>query len=239
MNQAQHPDNTQPRRPAVVLLSGGLDSATTLAIASRQGFTCHALTINYNQRHNAEINAAQRVAEHLNASSHHTIDLDLAAFGGSALTDHNIPVPKPTDTTHPNNTIPTTYVPARNLVFLSIAAAQAETLGATDIFTGVNAVDYSGYPDCRPQFIHALQDTINLATKAGIQGNNTTIHTPLINLTKADIIRHGHNLGIDYAITHSCYDPNRDGLACGRCESCNIRRKGFHDAHIEDPTTYA
>ena len=216
---------------AVVLLSGGLDSATVLAMAAAQGFSCYALSFNYNQRSVSELNAAKKVA-HL-ARQHKVLDIDLSAFGGSALTDASIAVP----TDEPEG-IPITYVPARNTVFLSLALAWAEVLDAHDIFIGVNAVDYSGYPDCRPQFIQAFEQMANLATKAGVEGRKITIHTPLIDLTKAQIISAGVALEVDYAATVSCYQADDEGAACGACDSCRIRQQGFAAAGVPDPTRY-
>ncbi|MCA9278589.1 MAG: 7-cyano-7-deazaguanine synthase QueC [Phycisphaerales bacterium] len=229
---------THEQMPAVVLLSGGLDSATVLAIARAQGHECHALSFDYGQRHRFELESAVRVAHQLGAVSHKTVAIDLRAFGGSALTDA-IDVPKHRDDTAMAHDIPVTYVPARNLVFLSLACGFAEVLNANTIFIGVNAVDYSGYPDCRPAFIESFARTANLATKAGIEGHTLSIQTPLIDMTKADIIRRGHELGVDFGLTHSCYDPDAQGRACGSCDSCIIRRKGFTDAGVPDPTRYA
>ncbi len=228
--------------PAVILLSGGLDSATALAIARAQGFACHCLSFDYGQRHRHELSAAATIAAHQHAASHKTLSLDLRAIGGSALTS-DLAVPKDRGaaglpTGAPNN-IPITYVPARNLIFLSLAAAYAETLSATDLFIGVNAIDYSGYPDCRPEFIQSFERTVNLATKAGVEGARFKVHTPLAALSKADIITQGHALGVDFSLTTSCYDPTPAGLACGRCDSCHLRRRGFEQAHIPDPTRYA
>ncbi|QXP83006.1 7-cyano-7-deazaguanine synthase QueC [Methylococcus sp. Mc7] len=220
-------------KPAVVLLSGGLDSATTLAIARREGFACHAMSFDYGQRHGAELQAARRVAQALGAVEHKTVHIGLDAIGGSALTDLSIAVPD-----HPQNGIPVTYVPARNTVFLSFALGWAEVLGALDIFIGVNAVDYSGYPDCRPEFIRAFERLANLATKAGVEGGRFRIHTPLIDLSKADVIRTGTALGVDYAQTVSCYAADADGRACGVCDSCRLRRQGFEQAGLADPTRY-
>jgi 7-cyano-7-deazaguanine synthase len=224
---------TAYRRRAIVLLSGGLDSATTLAIAVQQGFTVYALSFRYGQRHAVELAAAARVAKALGAAEHRTIIIDLAAFGGSALTDHTIAVPEA-----PSTGIPITYVPARNTIFLSYALGWGEVLGARDIFVGVNAVDYSGYPDCRPEFIAAFERLANLATKAGVEGDAFRIHAPLIEWTKADIIKRGVAAGIDYAMTVSCYQPDGEGRACGRCDSCRLRRDGFAGAGIADPTRY-
>jgi 7-cyano-7-deazaguanine synthase len=219
------------KKKAVVLLSGGLDSATVLAIASQQGFDCHALSLDYGQRHRSELVAARRVADSMSATLK-TIDLDLRAFGGSALTD-DIDVPE-----EEGEGIPVTYVPARNTIMLSLALAWAEVLGANDIFIGVNAVDYSGYPDCRPEFINAFEEMANLATKAAVVGNRLEIHTPLIDLSKADIIRQGAELGVDYSLTISCYQADGEGRACGVCDSCRIRKAGFEAAGVADPTRY-
>ncbi len=224
--------------PAVVLLSGGLDSATALAVAQREGFDCHALTLAYGQRHTIEIEAAQRVAQAQQVRDHRILTLDLRAFGGSALTA-DVPVPTDRTLNEMSAAIPITYVPARNTVFLALALGWAEVLGAFDIFVGVNAVDYSGYPDCRPEFIACFEQLANLATKAGVEGRGRfRIHAPLIHLTKAEIIRLGTNLGVDYRLTHSCYDPARDGSACGRCDSCVLRHAGFVSAGLPDPTRY-
>lgn len=216
---------------AVVLLSGGLDSATVLAIAIDEGFDCHALSVNYGQRHCSELIAAENIAS-ASSTMLKTIDLDLRTFGGSALTD-NIEVPE-----EEGEGIPITYVPARNTIMLSLALAWAEVLGANDIFIGVNAVDYSGYPDCRPEFINAFEEMANLATKAGVVGNRLAIHTPLIDLSKAEIIRQGTALGVDYGSTVSCYQADDRGLACGVCDSCRIRAAGFEEAGVSDPTRY-
>lgn len=223
--------------PAVVLVSGGLDSATVLAIARDAGHECHALSIDYGQRHRVELEAARAVAASLGAASHTIVPLDLRVFGGSALTD-SIDVPKRTNESEIERGIPITYVPARNLLFLSLAVAQAEVLGARSIYLGVNAVDYSGYPDCRPEFVAAFEVAANLATKAGVEGHGPTVRAPLIDLSKAEIIRRGTDLGVDFAATVSCYDPGELGQACGRCDACILRRKGFHDAGISDPTRY-
>lgn len=223
--------------PAVVLLSGGLDSATVLAIARRRGFACFCLSFDYRQRHHTELHAARRVAQSLDAHDHRTVSIDLRAIGGSALTD-TIEVPKHNAAPETASNIPVTYVPARNMTFLSLAVGYAEVIGARDIFLGVNAVDYSGYPDCRPAFIDAFAHAANLGTKAGVEGRPFTLHTPLIDMTKADIIREGAGLGVDYRLTHSCYDPDPQGRACGRCDSCHIRRQGFLDAGVPDPTIY-
>jgi 7-cyano-7-deazaguanine synthase len=218
---------------AVVLLSGGLDSATVLAIARRQDYACYALSLRYGQRHAVELEAANRVANALGVVQHKTIQIDLGDIGGSALTDLSIEVPR-----EPGQGIPVTYVPARNTVFLSLALGWAEVLGARDLFIGVNAVDYSGYPDCRPEFIAAFENLANLATKAGVEGRLFKIHTPLIHLSKAEIIRQGTQLGVDYGLTISCYAADAAGRACGVCDSCRLRRQGFLDAGIEDPTHY-
>lgn len=220
-------------KPAVILLSGGLDSATVLAQAREQGFACHALSVSYGQRHVAELAAAARVAQALNVASHKQMHVNLDAVGGSALTDARIAVPE-TQTTG----IPATYVPARNTLFLSLALGYAEVLGARDLFIGVNAVDYSGYPDCRPQFIRAFEQLAALATKAGVEGAGFRVHAPLIDLSKADIIREGVRLGVDYALTVSCYQADEAGRACGRCDSCRLRREGFEAAGLADPTHY-
>ena len=228
------PASVAPRR-AVVLLSGGLDSATCLAIARDAGFDCYCLSLDYGQRHRTELDAAARVARALGAREHRVLRLDLTAFGGSALTDQNIAVP--IEGIGPG--IPITYVPARNTIMLSLALAWAEVLESRDIFVGVNAVDYSGYPDCRPEFIAAFENLANLATKAGVEGNRMTIHAPLINLTKAEIIRKGSMLGVDYGITVSCYQADDLGRACGVCDSCRLRHEGFTAAGVADPTPYA
>jgi 7-cyano-7-deazaguanine synthase len=228
----------QSSLPAVVLLSGGLDSAVALATARADGFRCHALTIAYGQRHAVELDAARRVAVALGAAEQRVFPLDLRAFGGSALTA-DLDVPRDRSVDDMNSGIPITYVPARNTVFLSLALAWAEALGAFDLYIGVNAVDYSGYPDCRPEFIRAFEQLANLATKAGVEDRGRfRIHTPLIQLSKAEIIRLGLTLGVDFGLTHSCYDPAPDGAACGRCDSCRIRRDGFSAAGIADPTRY-
>jgi len=226
-------------KKAVVLLSGGLDSATTLAIACRDGFRCYALTFAYGQRHKREIEAAKKVAESLGAAVHHIIEIDLAAFGGSALTDEAIDVPKGRVGLDGLTQIPVTYVPARNTIFLSYALAWAEVLGAFDIFIGVNSTDYSGYPDCRAEFIAAFEKTANLATAAAIEDKGQyRIHTPIIEMTKAQIIQTGTKLGVDYSLTHSCYDPDQQGRSCGRCDSCRLRLKGFAEAGLKDPIEY-
>jgi len=223
------------QRRAVVLLSGGLDSTTVLAIAVREGFEAYALSFRYGQRHTVELDAARRVAEALGAARHVIADIDLTVFGGSALTDDSIAVPHHDSVDDLTADIPVTYVPARNTVFLSFALAWAETLGASDVFIGVNALDYSGYPDCRPEYIAAYEQMANLATKAGVEGRqHLKIHTPLIQLTKADTIRLGGKLGVDYTLTHSCYDPV-DGRACGSCDSCLLRARGFTELGLIDP----
>lgn len=224
--------------PAVVLLSGGLDSATVLAIARRKGFACHALSIDYGQRHRYELDCAARLAVTLGAVGHKTVGVDLRAFGGSALTA-DIAVPTHENVGDIGGDIPVTYVPARNLVFLSLAIAYAETLGALEIFIGVNAVDYSGYPDCRPEFVQAFEAVANVATKAGIEGQRVRVNTPIIRMSKSEIIRTGVSLGVDYAMTTSCYNPPGEGLACGHCDSCLLRRQGFEQAGVPDPTRYA
>ncbi|HSR15613.1 MAG TPA: 7-cyano-7-deazaguanine synthase QueC [Gemmatimonadales bacterium] len=229
---------TTPVRPAVVLLSGGLDSATTLAIARNEGFETHALTFRYGQRHEAELEAARLIARRLGARSHRLIDIDLASVGGSALTT-DLPVPKHRRAEDIGAGIPVTYVPARNTIFLAYALAWCEVLGARDIFLGVNALDYSGYPDCRPEFIAAFERLANLATRAGLEGEGIVVHAPLIHLSKADIVRRGLALGVDFALTHSCYDPAPDGGACGSCDACLLRARGFTDAGVADPTRYA
>ena len=217
---------------AVILLSGGLDSATTLAIAKAEGFDCYALSFRYGQRHTAELDAARRVATAIGVKQHVILDIDLRQFGGSALTS-DIPVPKDRDV---DDTIPVTYVPARNTVFLALALAWAESLGAQDIFIGVNALDYSGYPDCRPEYIAAFQRMADLATKAGVEGSRLTIHTPLIQMTKAQIIRKGRELGVDFELTLSCYDPSPSGEPCGHCDACQLRAKGFAEADARRTT---
>jgi 7-cyano-7-deazaguanine synthase len=223
------------RPSAVVLLSGGLDSATSLAVAQRDGFDCYALTFDYGQRHRFELEAARRVAEAARVRRHIVLPIDLRAFGGSALTA-DIDVPKDRTEATMSTGIPITYVPARNTIFLAIALGWAEVLGAFDLFVGVNAVDYSGYPDCRPEFIEQFERLANVATQAGVEGRGQfRIHAPLIQLSKADIIRLGSSLGVDYALTHSCYDPDPSGRPCGRCDSCLIRRDGFASAGIPDP----
>ena len=219
---------------AVVLLSGGLDSATALALAMEQGYDCHALSLDYGQRHNAELAAAKRIAQAAAVAEHKIIRLNLDEIGGSALTDPDIAVPQ-----QQGEGIPVTYVPARNTVFLSLALGWAEVLGAWDIFIGVNAVDYSGYPDCRPEYIAAFENLAGLATKGGVEGGRFHIHAPLIKLGKAEIIREGERLGVDYANTVSCYAADEAGRACGLCDACRLRAQGFHDAGVPDPTRYA
>ncbi|NJD08821.1 MAG: 7-cyano-7-deazaguanine synthase QueC [Methylococcaceae bacterium] len=219
---------------AVVLLSGGLDSATVLAMAQQLGYRCYALSFDYGQRHGAELNAARRIAESRQVAEHKLVRIGLDSIGGSALTDRHIAVPN-----QPQEGIPVTYVPARNTVFLAFALGWTEVLEAADIFIGVNAVDYSGYPDCRPEFIQAFENLAGLATKAGVEGRQFKIHTPLIDLSKADIIRLGTDLGVDYGMTVSCYAADLDGRACGVCDSCRLRRAGFEAAGIEDPTRYS
>lgn len=227
---------TQSR--AVVLLSGGLDSTTTLAIAKQQGFIPYALTFRYGQRHEAEIEAAKRVAENAKVDRHIIVDIDLRLFGGSALTD-DIEVPKGRTADEMSHGIPVTYVPARNTIFLSFALAWAEVLESSDVFIGVNALDYSGYPDCRPEYIRSYEQMANLATKAGVEGRqHTHIHTPLIDLTKAQIIQMGLDLGVDYSMTCTCYEPSPTGFACGRCDACILRIKGFSENGIVDPAPY-
>ncbi len=218
----------------MVLLSGGLDSATVLAIARNERYQCYALSVNYGQRHGAELLAARRVAETLGAHEHRVMAVDLAGIGGSALTDKSVAVPQA-----PTPGIPVTYVPARNTLMLSLALGWAEVIGAADIFVGVNAIDYSGYPDCRPQFIEAFENLAQLATKAGVEGNRFKIHAPLIHLSKAQIIRAGIGLGVDYSMTVSCYQADDAGRACGRCDSCRLRSIGFAEAGVHDPTRYA
>jgi len=225
-------------QPAVILLSGGLDSATTAAIARAEGFDLYALSVDYGQRHRFELEAARRVAEALGVRRHVVCSVELPAIGGSALTDA-IAVPKDRGAEQIDAEIPVTYVPARNTVLLALALGYAETIDAADLFIGVNAVDYSGYPDCRPEFIAAFEKLANLATKAGAQRRlNFTIHAPLIELTKAQIIRRGLELGLDYGLTHSCYDPSPSGRSCGRCDACRLRLKGFAEAGVEDPAEY-
>ena len=225
--------NSVANARAVVLLSGGLDSATALAIARSQNFDCYALSVEYGQRHSAELDAARRVAAAAGVRDHRVMRVDLAGIGGSALTDKTIAVPE-----SPTTGIPVTYVPARNTIMLSLALGWAEVLGAGDIFIGVNAIDFSGYPDCRPEFVAAFAQLATLATKAGIEGQPYRVQAPLISLTKAEIIREGIRLGVDYALTVSCYQADEEGRACGRCDSCRIRRAGFETANVPDPTPY-
>lgn len=226
-------------KPAVVLLSGGLDSSTVLAIAKEQGYVPYALSFRYGQRHTIELEAAQRVAQAQGVARHVIADIDLRVFGGSALTD-DIAVPHHNSADELAQDIPITYVPARNTVFLSFALAWAETLGSSDVFMGVNALDYSGYPDCRPEYISAYEKMANLATKAGVEGTqHLKIHTPLINLTKAQTVERGLALGVDYSLTHSCYDPDEQGLSCGTCDSCLLRLRGFAELGLEDPVPVA
>jgi 7-cyano-7-deazaguanine synthase len=224
-------------RSAVVLLSGGMDSTTSLAWARTQGFACHTLAIDYGQRHNVELAAARRVAASLGVSDHREVRVDLRAIGGSALTD-SVAVPKDRADTTIGDGVPVTYVPARNTVFLGVALGFAETIGAADLVAGMNALDYSGYPDCRPEFVRAFEALARVATKAGVEGTEFRLHTPLMELDKAGIVRLGHSLGVDFSLTHSCYDPAPDGAACGRCDACQLRRKGFREAGVPDPTRY-
>ena len=225
------------KNTAVVLLSGGLDSATTLAIAKNEGFDCFAMTFRYGQRHAHEIACAQKVAEVMEAVEHRIIEIDLGSLGGSALTDSSLDVPK--DRRDMTGDIPITYVPARNTIFLSYALAWAEVLGAWDIYIGVNAMDYSGYPDCRGEYIEAFEKMANLATAAAVEGKGKyTIHTPIIELTKAQIIKKGTEIGVDYSLTHSCYDPDEAGKSCGHCDSCQLRLRGFAEAGLDDPAKY-
>jgi 7-cyano-7-deazaguanine synthase len=226
---AEQADN----KKAVVLVSGGLDSATTLAIAHQQRFSCYAISFDYGQRHRAELVAARKLAELYAVSQHKTVRIDLDNMGGSALTDNHLVVPETV-----TEGIPVTYVPARNTVFLALALGWAEILGADDLFIGVNAVDYSGYPDCRPEFIRAFEKLARVATKAGVEGHNFRIHVPLIDMSKADIIRRGTVLGVDYSLTVSCYNADSEGRACGRCDSCRFRKQGFQEAGMTDPTRY-
>ncbi|HUL40537.1 MAG TPA: 7-cyano-7-deazaguanine synthase QueC [Burkholderiales bacterium] len=220
-------------KKAVVLLSGGLDSATTLAVAQDQEFQCYALSVDYGQRHRVELKAAKRIAKALQVFEHRVFQVDLTVFGGSALTDRTIDVPLA-----PSTGIPATYVPARNTIMLSLALAWAETISSSDIFIGANAVDYSGYPDCRPEYIAAFEKMANLATKAAVEGSKLSVHAPLIALSKAEIIRRGLRLGVDFALTVSCYQTTDDGLACGQCDSCRLRRDGFAAAGLNDPARY-
>jgi 7-cyano-7-deazaguanine synthase len=225
-------------KPAVILLSGGIDSTTTLAIALAEGYDAYPLSFDYGQRHQIETQAARRVADSLGAKEHRVATIDLRVFGGSALTDH-IDIPKHRSEKEIGHGIPVTYVPARNTVFLAYALAWAEVISAADIFLGVNAIDYSGYPDCRPEFIEAFETLANVGTKAGVEGRRFQIHTPLIKFSKAEIIRKAVDLGVDLSLTHSCYDPSPEGLACGECDSCLLRLKGFREAGIKDPIRYA
>jgi len=220
-------------KKAVILVSGGLDSSTVLAMAKQQGFDCYTLSFDYGQRHRSELFAAAKVSEAMQVEAHKVVSLDLGTIGGSALTDTNIDVPE-----YETTGIPVTYVPARNTVFLSIALGWAEVLGANDIFVGVNAVDYSGYPDCRPDYINAFEQMANLATKAGVEGNKLTVHAPLIDMTKGQIIQVGLKIGVDYSVTVSCYQADEQGAACGVCDSCRLRKQGFIDAGLKDPTRY-
>lgn len=221
-------------KSAVILVSGGLDSATVLAMAKADGFSCHAISFDYGQRHKIELEAARRVAERMGVASHRWVNIDMRAFGGSALTD-DIEVPKDRSEQKMSDDIPVTYVPARNTIFLSYAMGLAEVLGSTDIFIGVNAVDYSGYPDCRPEYVKSFEAMANLATKAGVEGQVMRIHTPLIDMRKTEIIDRGLQLGVDYGLTHSCYDPAEGGRACGRCDSCLLRSKAFTNLGMVDP----
>jgi 7-cyano-7-deazaguanine synthase len=220
-------------KKAVILVSGGLDSSTVLAMAKQQGFDCYTLSFDYGQRHRSELFAAAKVSEAMQVEAHKVVSLDLGTIGGSALTDTNIDVPE-----YETTGIPVTYVPARNTVFLSIALGWAEVLGANDIFVGVNAVDYSGYPDCRPDYIYAFEQMANLATKAGVEGNKLSVHAPLIDMTKGQIIQAGIKIGVDYSATVSCYQADEEGAACGVCDSCRLRKQGFIDAGVKDPTRY-
>ena len=226
-------DNSGAKKAAIILLSGGLDSITVLALAQQQGYACYALSFDYGQRHNAELEAAKKIAQHYQVLDHKIVHVGLDSFGGSALTDNHIAVPNT-----PQQGIPVTYVPARNTIFLSFALGWAEVLNLHDVFIGVNAVDYSGYPDCRPSFIKAFQAMANLATKAGVEGHEIQIHTPLIHLTKAQIIEQGLKLGVDYASTVSCYAADQQGRACGICDACRLRKAGFQALRVSDPTRY-
>lgn len=231
------PHPPAPHPPAIVLLSGGLDSATCLALAREDGFAPVALSFRYGQRHDVELDSARRLARAAGAE-HVVVDLDLTAIGGSALTDRSIDVPKHEAVAELPDGIPVTYVPARNTIFLSYALGLAEVRGAEDLYLGVNALDYSGYPDCRPEYVEAFATMANLATRAGVEGRRITIHTPLLSMTKADIVRRGHELGVDFGATTSCYDPSSSGEACGRCDACLLRAKGFAEAGLPDPTRY-
>ncbi|TZF90009.1 7-cyano-7-deazaguanine synthase QueC [Cognatilysobacter lacus] len=224
-----------PARKAVVLLSGGMDSAVVVAMAKTQGFEVHALSVRYGQRHTSELDAAERVAAHLGVASHRTVDVDLRGIGGSALTDAAIDVPVAGDT---GDSIPVTYVPARNTIMLSLALGWGEVLGANDLFCGVNAVDYSGYPDCRPEFVEAFERLANLATRAGVEGAHLRVHAPLQFMSKSDIAREGMRLGVDFGLTVSCYQADADGRACGSCDACRLRALGFEAAGVPDPTRY-
>ena len=237
MDEPQDAPRPETRPRAVVLLSGGLDSTTVLALAQSEGFDCHALSFDYGQRHAVELVAARAVARSMGIIGHTVLELDSAGFRGSALTD-DIAVPKHDHADEIGDEIPVTYVPARNTIFLSYALGVAEVIGASDLFIGVNALDFSGYPDCRPEFIEAFETLANLATRAAVQGAPLRVHAPLISMTKADIIGLGRSLGVDYSMTTSCYDPDPSGLACGHCDSCLLRRKGFADAGVADPTRY-
>lgn len=232
-----NPDTALPPR-AVVLLSGGVDSTTAAAVARADGFEVCAISFDYQQRHRQELDAAARVADHLGIEKRLVFPIDLRLIGGSALTD-SIEVPKDRDEDSMADEIPVTYVPGRNLIFLSIATAWAERLGASDLYAGVTAIDYSGYPDCRPEFIAAFNEAANLATKIGVEGDRVHVHTPLADLSKAEIVGRAVELGVDLSLTHSCYDPSPEGLACGSCDSCVLRRKGFEEAGVPDPTRYA
>ena len=231
--------DARANKPAVVLVSGGMDSAVVLAMAQEQGYACHALSVRYGQRHTSELDAADRVARALDAVAHKTVEVDLRSIGGSALTDSQIDVPLDSPQ-HPGGpAIPVTYVPARNTIMLSLALGWAEVLGAADIFCGVNAIDYSGYPDCRPEFIAAFEALANLATKAGVEGAGFRVHAPLLHMGKADIVREGLRLGVEFAQTVSCYQADAKGRACGHCDACRLRAQGFREAGLADPTRYA
>lgn len=225
-------------KKAIVLLSGGIDSATALAIAKDSGYEVYAISFRYGQRHHFEVEAAKKIAVNMDVKRHLIMDIDLSPFGGSALTD-DIPVPKRGGVEEIGEGIPITYVPARNIIFLSLALGWAEVLGVSDIFIGVSQIDYSGYPDCREKFIKTFEEAANLGTKSGVEGKRINIHTPLILLTKREIIKKGLELGVDYSLTHSCYDPDEKGRACGRCDSCLLRKRGFQEAGVEDPTVYS